>query len=59
MSSPTLCENRLDAPKGCAGKSNPAQSGRILQKVPALLIHVFLLGVKILVRKEVGLCLPA
>jgi hypothetical protein len=52
MSAPTLCENGLDAPKGCSGKSKPAQAGRVLQKVSALLIQVFLLVVKILVRKE-------
>src|SRR5262249_43751101 len=40
MSSPTLCENRLDAPKRCAGKSKPAQAGRVLQKASTLLIHV-------------------
>src|SRR5262249_60725443 len=40
MPSPSLCENRLDAPKHCAGKSKPAQAGRVLQKVSTLLIHV-------------------
>jgi hypothetical protein len=39
MSWPALCENRLDAPKRCAGKSKTPQAGRVLQKVSTLLIH--------------------
>jgi hypothetical protein len=59
MSSPTLRENRLDAPESCTGKSKPAKAGGVLQKVATLLIHVCSSSfVKILVRKE-GLCLPA
>src|SRR5262249_47891473 len=58
MSSPTLCENRLDAPKRCAGKSKPAQAGRAPQKVSALLIHAFLLVVKIPLRKGADYSTP-
>src|SRR5215471_4294886 len=58
MSSPTLCENGLDAPKGCAGKSKPAQAGRVLQKVSTLLIHVLLLVAKILVSKDADYSTP-
>src|SRR5262245_29532426 len=57
MPSPTLCENRLDAPKHCAGKSKPAQAGSVLQKVSTLLIHVCSSSFQ-LVRKDADYLTP-